>query len=271
MNLLLVEMQRALQRRVVRVLILLALIGCAVIGVIAFTSSVGKTLAQLQLNEQHHPAVMRDWWVAGTADGVLSIASFFLLLGGFFGGSSVAGAEWRAGTVTTVLTWEPRRVRLQLTRTAACAILAAGIAFALQVVFLASLLPATLANGSTANVDGAWWFSLFGAMARTSMLTSIAAVLGVALATLGRNTAFALVAVFTWLIAVEGVIRGLKPAFARFLWGENLGTILPWAQLGDSGFRRSPALALMSVLAYTAVFVVAATLTFQRRDVASTS
>jgi ABC-type transport system involved in multi-copper enzyme maturation permease subunit len=94
----------------------------------------------------------------------------------------------------------------------------------------------------------------------------------VALATLGRNTAFALVAVFTWIIAVEGMIRGLKPAFARFLWGENLGTILPWAQIGgDSGFRRSPALALMSVLAYTAVFVVAATLVFRRRDVASTS
>ena len=112
----------------------------------------------------------------------------------------MAGAEWRAGTVTTVLTWEPRRVRLQLTRTAACATLAALIAFALQIVFLASLLPATLANGSTANVDGAWWFSLLAAMLRTSLLTSIAAVLGVALATLGRNTAFAIVAVFTWLI-----------------------------------------------------------------------
>jgi hypothetical protein len=68
------------------------------------------------------------------------------------------------------------------------------------------------------------------------------------------------------------MIRGLKPAFARFLWSENLGTILPWAQIGgDSGFHRSPALALMSVLTYTAVFVVAATVVFRRRDVASTS
>ena len=71
MNLLLVEMQRALHRRVVRVLILLALVGCAVVGVIAFTSSVGKTVAELQLNEHHHPAIMRDWWVAGTSDGAL--------------------------------------------------------------------------------------------------------------------------------------------------------------------------------------------------------
>jgi hypothetical protein len=271
MNLLMVEMQRALHRRVVRVLIVLALIGCAVVGVIAFTSSIGKTLAQLQLNDHHHPAVMRDWWVPGSSDGTLPAASFFLLLGGFFGGSSVAGAEWRAGTVTTVLTWEPRRVRLQLTRTAACAILAALIAFGLQIVFLASLLPATFANGSTANVDGPWWLSLLGAMLRTSLLTSIAAVLGVALATLGRNTAFAIVVVFTWLIVAEGMIRSLKPGLGRFLWGENLGTILPWAQLPNTSFRRGPVFALATILVYVGVFVVAATLAFRRRDIASTS
>ena len=271
MNLWMVEMRRALHRRVVRVLIVLALIGCAVVGVIAFTSSAGKTVAELQVNAQHHPAVMRDWWVAGTANGALTIASFFLLLGGFFAGSSVAGAEWRSGTVTTVLTWEPRRVRLQLTRTAACATLAALIAFALQIVFLAALLPATLANGSTAHINGGWWLSLFGAMVRTSVLTSIAAVLGVALATLGRNTAFAIVTVFTWIVVVEGTIRSLKPGLSRFLWSENLGTILPWTQLRDAPFRRGPVLALASVLAYAGVFVVAATVAFQSRDVASTS
>ena len=271
MNLLMVEMQRALHRRVVRVLILLALIGCAVAGVIAFTSSLGKTLAELQLNEHHHPAVMRDWWVPGTSDGALPTAAFFLLLGGFFGGSSVAGAEWRAGTVTTLLTWEPRRVRVHLTRTAACAILAALIAFALQSVFLASLLPATLANGSTAHVDGAWLFSLFGAMARTSLLTATAATLGVALATLGRNTAFAIVAVFSWLIVVEGTIRSLKPGLGRFLWSENIGTILPWAQLSNASFRRGPTFALATIVIYVGVFVAAATLVFRRRDIASTS
>ena len=124
MNLLVVEMRRALHRRVVRVLIVLALIGCATVGVIAFTTSVGKSIAELQVDGNTHPAVMRDWWVAGSGDGVLAIASFMLVLGGLFGGASVAGAEWRAGTVTTLLTWEPRRVRVHLSRTAACAILA---------------------------------------------------------------------------------------------------------------------------------------------------
>jgi ABC-2 type transport system permease protein len=266
-----VEMRRALRRSVVRVLILIALVGCAVVGVIAFTSSAGKSLAELQFDGHHHPAVMRDWWIAGGGDGALPVASLFLLLGGLIGGATVAGAEWRAGTITTLLTWEPRRVRVHLTRTLACAGLAFVISFVLQIVFLASLLPATLLNGSTANVDSHWWISLVAAMLRTSLLTAVGAMLGVALATLGRNTAFALVVVFGWTTILEGVIRGFKPGLARFLWGENMTLVLTWARLDNVRFRRGPLVALATVVVYVSVVVTASTLTFRRRDVGSTS
>jgi hypothetical protein len=271
MNLVVVEMRRALHRPVVRGLIILALLACTAAGILAFTDSVGKTVGELQFGDQHHPAMMRDWWIAGTAEGALVISFFFLVLGGFFGGASVAGAEWRAGTVATVLTWEPRRVRVHLSRTAACAILAALISFALQAVFLAALLPAVLANGSTAGTDGAWWVSLLVAMMRASLLTSIAAVVGVGLATLGRNTAFAVVTVFMWIAVIEGLVRGLKPGLAHYLWGENIATVMPWVQLENAPFRRGPLLALLTVLLYIAVITAAATLTFRWRDIASTS
>ena len=142
-------------------------------------------------NGSTHPAVMRDWWVpnGGGGDGAVTIASFFLVLGGIVGGATVAGAEWRYGTVATLLTWEPRRLRVHVSRTAACAVLAFVIALALQVVFLASFLPAALLHGSTANLDADWWVALGAVMVRTSLLTAITAMLGVALATLGRNTA----------------------------------------------------------------------------------
>jgi hypothetical protein len=271
MNLLVVEMRRALHRPVVRVLVLIALFGCAAAGVIAFIDSSGKSLAELQVNGHHHPAVMRDWWVAGTGDGALAIASLFLVIGGLIGGATVAGAEWRAGTIATLLTWEPRRVRVHLTRTAACAILAFLISLALQAVFLASLLPAAVANGSTAHLDAHWWVSLVAGMARTSLITALAATLAVALATLGRNTAFALVTVFTWMTVVEGMIRGLKPGLARFLWGENLTIVLLWARPDNLAFRRGVVAALLTVLLYVSVILAAATLAFRRRDIASTS
>ncbi len=47
MNLLVVEMRRALRRRVIRVLVLIALGWCVFAGVIAFLSSAGKTVAEL--------------------------------------------------------------------------------------------------------------------------------------------------------------------------------------------------------------------------------
>jgi hypothetical protein len=113
--------------------------------------------------------------------------------------------------------------------------------------------------------------SLALALARTALVTAFAAMLGVALATLGRNTAFALGAVFAWVAVLEGMIRGLRPAWGQYLWGENVVTTVQWAQLEKVEFTRGPLLALATVFAYTAVFVVVATVAFQRRDIAGST
>ena len=271
MNLLLIEMRRALHRRAVRALIAIALLGCVVAGVIAFATSAGQTLAELR-REEAHPAVLAEWWVSGSGgDGILGVAFFFLLLGGLFGGATVAGAEWRFGTTTTLLTWEPRRLRLHGARTASAGILAFVISYVLQILFLAAFLPSVFANGTTAGTDADWWLALVGAMARVSLLTAVAAVLAVALATIGRNTAFALITVFAWLAVVESIVRGLKPSLQPLLWGENLAIVFTWAQLGDEDFTRSPALALFTLLAYIGIVAVVGAVTFQRRDIAAST
>jgi hypothetical protein len=157
-----------------------------------------------------------------------------------------------------------------MTRTAACGILAALISLVLQVVFLASLLPAVVLHGSAAGVDGGWWVSLLAAMLRTSLMTAIAATVGVALATLGRNTAFALILVFGWLAVFEGVVRGNKPEWGRFLWGDNMTIFVPWSDR-EAAIHRGPLTALVTIALYTAVFVIGAALVFRRRDIAGTS
>ena len=107
-------------------------------------------------------------------------------------------------------------------------------------------------------------------MVRTSLLTAIGAMLGVALATLGRNTAFALVVVFGWITVVEGMIRGLQAGLARFLWGENMTIVLAWAQLDNVGFRARPGARARSRWRSTSSVFVAARHVglFRRRDVA---
>ena len=61
------------------------------------------------------------------------------------------------------------------------------------------------------------------AMLRIGLFTAIGAMLGVALATIGRNTAFALVAVLRVGRGSRGRDpRDCKPGLAQFLWGENM-------------------------------------------------
>ena len=271
MTLLLVEMRRALRRRLVRVMVGLALLACVLAGLGVFLDSAGKTTAELLRPSDAHAAAMVHWWGSGAADDTLAATAFFLLMGGLLGGASVVGAEWRAGTVTTVLTWEPRRVRLHAARTGAVAILAFVISFLLQAVFLAALVPAVAANGTTAGVDGGWWIGLVAAMARISLLTALTATIGAGLATLGRNTVFALAAVFGWMVAVENLIRGLRPGLQRFLLGENLVVVLGWAQLDNVGFSRPPAVALVTLAVYGAAVAVVAGAVFRRRDIAGAS
>ncbi len=268
MNLVRQEMRRALHRRAVRVLIGVALLGCTIAGVIAFLGSRGKSVAQLQYEAEGHPAIMTDWWIGDAHEGYLMFAMFFLVLGGFFGGATVAGGEWRAGTVTTMLTWEPRRLRVLGARGLSAAVLAFVISAALQILFLASFLPSVVAHGTTGGVDASFWLDLSVAIVRISFVTAAAAVLAVALATAARNTAFAVIAVFAWVAVVENLIRGLKPSLSAWLWSENIGTVVTWNQLPDVDFIRGPTTALATLSSYCLVIAAIACVSFERRDIA---
>lgn len=267
-RLLWVEMRRAMHRRFVRWMIALALAFCALTGVIAFASS--RDPSKLGSD---HPVHMASWWTTGGGggDSFLLTAALFLVFGAAMCGASVGGAEWRAGTITTVLTWEPSRVRLHAARTASAAIMAFLIGFALQIVFLASTLPAVFLNGSTTGTDGDWWLGLVLAMTRISVITALIAVLAVNIATIGRNTSAALIGIAVWAFVAERTIAGLKPGWARFLIGENVAIVVPWTALEDAGFDRPPTVALATLLVYLAIIVVIATSTFVRRDIAATS
>ena len=67
MNLLLVEMRRAMHRRLVRWMIALAVFGCAFMGFIAFITSGDLTP---QDYADGHPAIMAKWFQAGSGDGM---------------------------------------------------------------------------------------------------------------------------------------------------------------------------------------------------------
>lgn len=262
-----VEMRRALHRRLVRWMIAIAVLFSAVAGLIIFLSSLDPVkFAQ----DQAHPARMANWWTAGNGDDLLGTAAIFLVVGAAICGASVAGAEWRAGTMTTMLTWMPSRVRLHGARTLSAALLAFVISLLLQMVYLACAVPAVVANGTTSGTDASWWTALLLAMLRISLITSLVAVLAVSIATIGRNTSAALVALGAWALVIERLVAGFWPRLGRFMIAENVATVVPWAQLTDVDFERPPIVALLALLLYLAAAVAAATALFARRDVATT-
>ena len=262
-----VEMRRALYRRLVRWMIVIAGLFCVVAGIIVFLTSANATKFA---HDAGHPARMVNWWTPGGTDNFLGIAAIFLVVGAAICGASVAGAEWRAGTMTTMLTWVPSRVRLHAARTGSAAILSFAIGLLLEVLFLAATLPAVIAHGTTDGTDAAWWTSLVLAMLRIALITSLIAVLAVSIATIGRNTSAALIALAGWALVVERLVAGFWPKLARFMISENVAIVVPWSPLRNADFERPAIVALIALLSYLAVVVAAATTLFARRDVAMT-
>jgi ABC-2 type transport system permease protein len=200
-------------------------------------------------------------------EGVSSMTS---ILGLVIGASFVA-ASWQTGTISTIFTWESRRLRWFAAR---ILILVAGVLVvsAVIVAFLsAGLALAAMLRGSTTGVDGAWWTDALTTSLRVSVAAAISAVIGGAVAAIGRHTAAALGVVFVWTAVIEGLVRGLRPLWSPWLLGDNLVTFLSWrtSEYGFPGgsFALSPGRAMLVILGYTAVVLAFGSVFVRTRDV----
>jgi ABC-type transport system involved in multi-copper enzyme maturation permease subunit len=250
------EVQRALSRRAVRVLIGLAVFGIAITGVLVYVNAA----------DQADPFVFADLW-SGTEDSHLLGPIALLAIGGFVGGATVAGAEWRAGTMVGLLTWEARRHRVLLARLMVVTAVASAVAVLLLALFVAALVPAG-ARSSFGALDGGWWLSLLGLIGRGALVTGATAALGACVGSLGRNTSVALGAAFAYATVVENLLHGFRPGWARWSLIETIGTVVLGTELRDTVEpTNGPVLAAVLLVAYVAACTIAALLDFRRRDV----
>jgi len=243
-RLLSVEFRRFGARRLVRVTTALALGGIAFGAFIAYV-------------EHFRLATLPDVPL-GTA--------FPLVVMGWLLGASFIGAEWHAGTVTTLLTWEPRRVRVLLTKAIVGVLSVFVLTTILQAVMAAALFAMASLNGSVAGAEG-WLTETATTALRVSALSAIAAAVGFAFAAVGRNTAAALGVGFAYVVVVENLVRGLKPEWSEWLFGENAGLFL----LGPSNdfpfLERSQLGAGVYLVLLSATLLAVATMVFRTRDV----
>jgi ABC-2 type transport system permease protein len=204
-----------------------------------------------------HLTDLHDVWLG--VGGQLIIVAWLL-------GASFLGAEWHAGTITTTLTWEPRRVRVFLSKLAACVVVVFAGTILIELLLGAALLPAALFRGTTAGVDAAWAHDVAGVLLRAGAACGFGAALGYGIAAIGRNTAASLGAGFVYLVVIENLIRAYKPAWQGSLLGDNMAAFL----VGPSDPvipGRSIAEAAAIVALYGAISLLAGLALFRRKDV----
>ena len=91
--------------------------------------------------------------------------------------------------------------------------------------------PLRRCEGSTLGTDGAWWSDVLTTSLRVAAAATFSALIGAAVAAVGRHTAAALGVVFVWTAVIEGLIRGFRPWWSPWLLGDNLVSFLSWERM----------------------------------------
>jgi hypothetical protein len=240
------EFRRFRSRRLVKVLTALELLAIVVTGVIVL------------LTQEYRLASLPDVFV-GTSLVLLSV--------GWMLGASAIGAEWHAGHITTILTWEPRRGRVVVAKIAAALAGVFVLSLVIQALLGVALAGAAAGAGSTAGADAAWLAESAGVALRVAVLATIFAGFGFGLASAGRNTAVALGVGFGYLVIVENLVRGLRPQWMPWLLTENAAMFVINSPIDFPSLGRSTIGAGVYLAALAAVLLLAAASLFRARDV----
>ena len=228
---------------------------------------------QEQFQEQQLRSLYPENLVLNLIPGYLSVgAPIALILGAL-----AVGSEYGWATFKTILTQRPGRTALFLGK-----LLALGVILALLVALtfaagaVSSLVVAALAGGP---VKGPPPGELLRALGAGFLILAVWASLGALLSTILRSTALSIGLGLIYTLVLETVIFNLPIGSESFPNARNFFPVQNSVSLADSFSPQSPAgiapptpqidgaQSTLVLLAYTAAFVVLATLVFRRRDV----
>jgi ABC-2 type transport system permease protein len=199
-------------------------------------------------------------------DVLLGSSPPFLVIAFLFGASFI-GAEWHFGTITTTLTWEPRRVRVLAVKGLVASAFAAVVFVFFQAFLAAVLYPAASVHGTTAGADAQWMRDMAGIVLRGALLAAICSTMGLAIASVGRNTTAAMGVVFVYFVAVEQMVRGLRPGWVEWLFVENASLLISGEANTFPPLDRSVLGAGVLLAIYGAALLAFGLAWFRRRDV----
>jgi len=182
----------------------------------AVGSSERAAACQQFVDENAGETVDKRFYITNLMDIIKHVSAMAAILAWLLGASFI-GAEWRSGSLATLLTWEPRRVRVLVAKALAAVIVSFVVVMVLQALLVGALYPSAVYHGSTAITSGpgptfpsasGFWRSFSYLGLRSGALAAGAALAGFAIGAIGRNTAASLGAGFFYIAVVEGAIVG---------------------------------------------------------------
>jgi ABC-2 type transport system permease protein len=214
------------------------------------------------------------------APDIIEHTSTFTVLLGVVLGASLGGADWTAGTMATLLTWEPRRIRVFLIRALVVVLVVIAATVFLQILLLAGFRLAVALRGTSVGAPATWLSDAGKAILRVSVVASAFGSIALALAMVGRSTVAAVGVLFGYLILFEGVIAGFRPSIADRLLVRAGGVIVSQQPIYDESRSFSsigpsnvpPVLlgiteAWVVAAVYVVVLMILALAVFRSRDV----
>lgn len=188
-------------------------------------------------------------------------ASVFVLILGIIAMSG----EYRNQTITSTFLATPRRQSVIVAKMITYSILSFVIALVMWIatVVVATLLLTTVDHAPTN------WNSVFEILGGALLGLVLYAILGVAIGALITNQVAAVVIALVWIFVVEGLLTVFVDWIGKWLPGGALNSILQ--ATNTSGFGGTDALSVPVaagvLIAYTAVFALAAVISTNRKDI----
>jgi hypothetical protein len=246
------DLRRIVWRPMTRVVALVAVVIIVAVGVVDFQHTA------------KHPFNVRT--------GVPNAFATFsgpLVLAAFMFGASMLGADYTSRSLTTLLTWEPRRARLLFSRAATCAAATFCASLVAMALLVLALLPAAFAH---ATGHGTAYASVVALAARSALLAAAASAIGVSCAAIGRSTTAALIGALLYLVVIERALVAVAPDVGRWLL---INDSLSWvaasanASNGPGGVGPGHTIATAGLLLLVGVvgIHVLATVVLRRRDI----
>jgi hypothetical protein len=252
MNTLDAELRRFSARRMMQGMLA---VGAALIAIISWLSTVtGHT--QFDYHESLENAL------EGVGIALVFVASIL--------GATFVGADMQAGSLVSQLLFEPRRIRLHLTKAVAVAIGTAVVTLGMLVVLAATLYVGAAVRGSTSGLDAGWWAARAGDALRVAVVSASAAAMSFAVTVVFRRTSAGLLFFFVQFLlffSIDPFSHPYGPVVRFEPLTALLAVMVPPAHAGTAlGIQTTPA-AVVATAIWLVLLIGGSVAVFARAEV----